>query len=99
MLCGQFIGQLICEVASYRTIIQLVFKFCCNITSAKTLTIKCYHLLQVFIYGLYSTENNHNMVIGRLVRSLAIDPNYYKSGSGRRFITGEKDERSERTED
>jgi len=32
------------------------------------------------------------MVIGRLVKSIAIDPNYYKSGSGRRFITGEHDE-------
>jgi len=32
------------------------------------------------------------MVIGRLVKSVAIDPNYYKSGSGRRFITGEHDE-------
>lgn len=45
---------------------------------------------KVFIYGLYSTENNHNMVIGRLVKSVAIDPNYYKSGSGRRFITGDE---------
>lgn len=42
---------------------------------------------KVFIYGLYSTENNHNMSMGRLVKSIAIDPNY-KSGSGRRFITG-----------
>ncbi|XP_043786040.1 vacuolar protein sorting-associated protein 41 homolog isoform X3 [Apis laboriosa] len=42
---------------------------------------------KVFIYGLYSTENNHNMSMGRLVKSIAIDPNYYKSGSGRRFIT------------
>jgi hypothetical protein len=32
------------------------------------------------------------MAIGRLVKSVAIDPNYYKSGSGRRFITGEHDE-------
>jgi len=32
------------------------------------------------------------MVIGRLVKSVAIDPNYYKSGSGPRFITGEHDE-------
>jgi len=29
------------------------------------------------------------MAIGRLVKSVAIDPNYYKSGSGQRFITGE----------
>nr|XP_012139386.1 PREDICTED: vacuolar protein sorting-associated protein 41 homolog isoform X3 [Megachile rotundata] len=44
---------------------------------------------KVFIYGLYSTENNHNINMGRLVKSVAIDPNYYKSGSGRRFITGD----------
>ncbi|XP_020282011.1 vacuolar protein sorting-associated protein 41 homolog isoform X2 [Pseudomyrmex gracilis] len=44
---------------------------------------------KVFIYGLYSTENNHNMSMGRLVKSIAIDPNYYKNGSGRRFITGD----------
>ncbi|XP_015603848.1 vacuolar protein sorting-associated protein 41 homolog isoform X2 [Cephus cinctus] len=44
---------------------------------------------KVFIYGLYSTENNHNMSMGRLVKSIAIDPNYYKSGSGRKFITGD----------
>ncbi|PSN43945.1 hypothetical protein C0J52_03761 [Blattella germanica] len=45
---------------------------------------------KVFIYGLYSTENNHNISIGRLIKSIAIDPNYYKSGSGRRFITGDE---------
>lgn len=43
---------------------------------------------KVYIYGLYSTENNHNMSMGRLVKSIAIDPNYYKNGNGRRFITG-----------
>lgn len=42
----------------------------------------------VLIYGLYSIENNHNMSMGRLVKSIAIDPNYSKSSSGRRFITG-----------
>ncbi|KAI4491843.1 PREDICTED: vacuolar protein sorting-associated protein 41 homolog [Polistes canadensis] len=44
---------------------------------------------KVFIYGLYSAENNHNLNLGRLVKSIAIDPNYYKSGSGRKFITGD----------
>ncbi|XP_046834761.1 vacuolar protein sorting-associated protein 41 homolog isoform X2 [Vespa crabro] len=44
---------------------------------------------KVFIYGLYSTENNHNINLSRLVKSIAIDPNYYKSGSGRKFITGD----------
>ena len=43
---------------------------------------------KVFVYGLYSNENNHNMSTGRLIKSIAIDPKYYKSGSGRRFITG-----------
>ncbi|KAK7789046.1 hypothetical protein R5R35_010545 [Gryllus longicercus] len=45
---------------------------------------------KVFVYGLYSTENNHDMVIGRLVKSVAIDPNYFKAGSGRRFVTGDE---------
>ncbi|CAK9833550.1 Vacuolar protein sorting-associated protein 41 homolog [Anthophora retusa] len=44
---------------------------------------------KVFIFGLYSTQNNHKMSMGRLVKSIAIDPNYYKSGSARRFITGD----------
>ncbi|XP_076655812.1 vacuolar protein sorting-associated protein light [Halictus rubicundus] len=43
----------------------------------------------IFIHGLYSPENNHKMNIGRLVKTIAIDPNYYKSNSGRRFITGD----------
>lgn len=43
---------------------------------------------KVFIYGLYSIENNHIMNMGRLVKSVALDPNYYKTGSGRKFITG-----------
>lgn len=44
---------------------------------------------RVFIYGLYSVENNHNMSTGHWVKSIAIDPKYYRSGSGRRFIIGE----------
>ncbi|XP_046741988.1 vacuolar protein sorting-associated protein 41 homolog isoform X3 [Diprion similis] len=42
---------------------------------------------KVVIYGLYSTENNHNMSMERLVKSIALDPYYYKTGSGRRFLT------------
>ncbi|XP_012273995.1 vacuolar protein sorting-associated protein 41 homolog [Orussus abietinus] len=44
---------------------------------------------KVYIYGLYSSDDNLNMSMGRLVKSIAIDPKYYKSGSGRRFITGD----------
>lgn len=43
---------------------------------------------KVYIQGLYTNDNNHSMNIGRLVKTVALDPNYYKSGSGRRFITG-----------
>lgn len=45
---------------------------------------------KVLVFGLYSSDNNHDIKLGRLVRSIAIDPNYYKSGSGRRFITGDE---------
>ncbi|KAL1123338.1 hypothetical protein AAG570_002423 [Ranatra chinensis] len=44
---------------------------------------------KVFVFGLYNTDNNQDIVIGRLVKTVAIDPNYYKSGSGRRVITGD----------
>ncbi|XP_033218064.1 vacuolar protein sorting-associated protein 41 homolog [Belonocnema kinseyi] len=44
---------------------------------------------RIFILGLYSTENTHNMSTGRLVKCIGIDPNYIKAGSGRRFITGD----------
>lgn len=43
---------------------------------------------KVFVHGLYSADNNHNMEMGRSVKSIALDPAYFKSGSGRRFITG-----------
>ncbi|XP_046388340.1 vacuolar protein sorting-associated protein 41 homolog [Ischnura elegans] len=45
---------------------------------------------KVLIIGLYTTENTHNFSTGRLIKSIGIDPNYYKSGSGRRFITGDE---------
>ena len=43
---------------------------------------------KVFVHGLYSAENNHNTAMGRSVKSIAIDPSYFKAASGRRFITG-----------
>ncbi|XP_063231920.1 vacuolar protein sorting-associated protein 41 homolog isoform X2 [Bacillus rossius redtenbacheri] len=45
---------------------------------------------KVFVCGLYSTEESQSVVIGRLVKSVAIDPAYSKPGSGRRFITGDE---------
>ncbi|XP_073944885.1 vacuolar protein sorting-associated protein light [Choristoneura fumiferana] len=44
---------------------------------------------KVLVYGLYSEDNAHNLTLGRVVKSVALDPNYFKSGSGRRFLTGD----------
>lgn len=43
---------------------------------------------KVLVYGLYSSDNTHNLSLGRVVKSIALDPCYFKSGSGRRFLTG-----------
>lgn len=44
---------------------------------------------KVTVYGLYSTDNNHNLSLGHVIKSVSLDPNYHKSGSGRRFLTGD----------
>lgn len=45
---------------------------------------------KIFIYGLYTRENNHIMNLERQVKSIAIDPNYSKTtGNNRKFITGD----------
>lgn len=43
---------------------------------------------KVVVYGLYSNDNTHNLNLGRVVKSVAIDPFYFKNGTGRRFLTG-----------
>lgn len=43
----------------------------------------------VVIYGFYTDENNQKMKHTRAVKSISLDPLYYKSGSGRRFIIGD----------
>lgn len=43
----------------------------------------------VFVYGLYTTEDAQELSLGRCVKSVAIDPLYHKSGNYRRFITGD----------
>lgn len=43
----------------------------------------------VFVYGLYTTEDAQQVSLGRCVKSVAIDPLYHRSGSYRRFITGD----------
>ncbi|KAL0840814.1 hypothetical protein ABMA28_014624 [Loxostege sticticalis] len=44
---------------------------------------------KVLVYGLYSNDNTHSLSLGRVVKSVALDPYYFKSGSGRRFLTGD----------
>jgi len=43
----------------------------------------------VFVYGLYTTEDAQEVSLGRCVKSVAIDPLYHKCGINRRFITGD----------
>lgn len=41
------------------------------------------------VSGLYTTENCHTLMFERPIKAVALDPLYYKSGSGRRFVTGD----------
>lgn len=43
---------------------------------------------KVLVHGLYSHDNNQLLTFDRAVGAVAIDPNFYRSGTGRRFITG-----------
>lgn len=43
---------------------------------------------KAIINGLYTDENNQKLNIGHAVKAIALDPNYHKSGSGRKFIIG-----------
>ncbi|KAK7067619.1 Vacuolar protein sorting-associated protein 41, partial [Halocaridina rubra] len=40
------------------------------------------------VQGLYTMENSHTLTMDTPVRSVALDPQYYKPRSGRRFIVG-----------
>lgn len=44
---------------------------------------------KVIINGLYTTEDNQVMNFDRPIKSVAIDPNYGKSGSNKQFVTGD----------
>ena len=41
------------------------------------------------ITGLYSTDNNQSLNFDRPVKAVAMDPNFYKHGSGKQFVTGD----------
>lgn len=43
---------------------------------------------KIFIHGLYSDDRNDTINVGRVVKTIALDPNFNKSSSGGRFIIG-----------
>ncbi|XP_014241580.1 vacuolar protein sorting-associated protein 41 homolog [Cimex lectularius] len=45
---------------------------------------------KVYVFGVYDSDNNQEIRLERLVRSVAIDPLYAKGGSYRRVITGDE---------
>ena len=46
---------------------------------------------RVIITGLYTNENNYSFNNGRPVFSVALDPIFARTGSGRRFMIGDDD--------
>ncbi|CAG9772738.1 unnamed protein product [Ceutorhynchus assimilis] len=44
---------------------------------------------RVFVHGLFSKEHNFNLNIGRLVKTVALDPSFCKNPTNKRFITGD----------
>ncbi|KAJ8313760.1 hypothetical protein KUTeg_008321 [Tegillarca granosa] len=44
---------------------------------------------RVVISGLYTRDNDQNLNFDRPVKAIAIDPSFYKHGSGKQFITGD----------
>lgn len=44
---------------------------------------------RVFVHGLFSKENNSNLNVGRLVKTVALDPYFCKNATNKRFITGD----------
>ncbi|CAG9831675.1 unnamed protein product [Diabrotica balteata] len=44
---------------------------------------------KVFIHSLFSKENDVQLNLGRLLKTVALDPLYFKFGINKRFITGD----------
>lgn len=47
------------------------------------------YVLQVVISGLYTIDNNQVHMFDRPVKSIALDPNFAKAGSGKHYMTGD----------
>ncbi|KAK4877794.1 hypothetical protein RN001_010300 [Aquatica leii] len=45
---------------------------------------------KIFVHGLYSEDRNDFINVGRIVKAVALDPNFQKSSSGGRFIIGDQ---------
>jgi len=72
------------EFPTHTTSINMV-----NIDNGGDYIASCADDGRVMVSGLYTTENCHTLTLDRPVQAVALDPNYYKSGSGRRFVTGD----------
>lgn len=44
----------------------------------------------VRVCGFYKEDSDYDLQTGRLVKAVAIDPQYGKPGAGKRFITGDE---------
>ncbi|CAH0548772.1 unnamed protein product [Brassicogethes aeneus] len=44
---------------------------------------------KVYVHGLFSKDNNIQLNLGRLVKTVSVDPYYFKHSSNKRFITGD----------
>ena len=44
---------------------------------------------QVVISGFYSNENNQVINLDRPIKAVAMDPDFYKPGRGKHFVTGD----------
>lgn len=45
---------------------------------------------KVFVHGLFTKDNNFSLNVGRLVKTVTLDPYYFKGGVHKRFIAGKK---------
>ncbi|KAK9887593.1 hypothetical protein WA026_023476 [Henosepilachna vigintioctopunctata] len=44
---------------------------------------------KIFIHSLFNKENNFTLNVGRLLKTISLDPNYNKFGNTKRFILGD----------
>lgn len=61
-----------------------------SIESAGEFIASCSDDGKIFMHGLYSADRNDVINVGRIVKTVALDPNFQKSNSGCRFITGDQ---------